>query len=182
MANFKSVVLFLKIISLFIVQINFGNIKYDYVQKIRLVNIQIKYVVGEMNNNNITYVDPDHTWSTSGGILNMNLYDRDNLHLVEKGNEKLAKTTTAFNDDLKTAAKSSRNWPTVSTGMPTTTAETPLSTTRRPATSRRVPKTSKRTTKAKTKTPATSNRMSTASRKNPETGRTTAISATMQTA
>ena len=182
MANFKSVVLFLKIISLFIVQINFGNIKYDYVQKIRLVNIQIKYVAGEMNNNNITYVDPDHTWSTSGGILNMNLYDRDNLHLVEKGNEKLAKTTTAFNDDLKTAAKSSRNWPTVSTGMPTTTAETPLSTTRRPATSRRVPKTSKRTTKAKTKTPATSNRMSAASRKNPETGRTTAISATMQTA
>ena len=33
MANCKSVVLFLKIISLFIVQRNFGNIIYDYVQK-----------------------------------------------------------------------------------------------------------------------------------------------------
>ena len=33
MANFKTVVLFSKIISLFIVQRNFGNIIYDYVQK-----------------------------------------------------------------------------------------------------------------------------------------------------
>ena len=33
MDNFKSVVLFLKIISLLIVQKNFGNIIYDYIQK-----------------------------------------------------------------------------------------------------------------------------------------------------
>ena len=33
MVNFKPVVLFLKIISLFIAQRNFGNITYDYVQK-----------------------------------------------------------------------------------------------------------------------------------------------------
>ena len=30
--------------------------------KIRLVNIQIKHTVAEMNNNNITYIDPDQTW------------------------------------------------------------------------------------------------------------------------
>ena len=51
-----------------------------------------------MNNNYVTYLDPDHIWTTSGGILNTNLYYKDNLHLVEKGNEKLAKAiTTAFN-------------------------------------------------------------------------------------
>ena len=33
MVNFKLVMLFLKIISLFIVQRSFGNITYDYVQK-----------------------------------------------------------------------------------------------------------------------------------------------------
>ena len=46
--------------------------------------------MGEMNNN-FTYIDPDHTWITSGGALNTNLYYIDNLHLIEKGNEKLAK-------------------------------------------------------------------------------------------
>ena len=29
--------------------------------KIRLVNIQIKYAVGKMNKNDVTYIDPDHT-------------------------------------------------------------------------------------------------------------------------
>ena len=49
-------------------------------------------------NNNITYIDLDHTWTTSAGTLNMNLYYKDNLHLIEKGNEKLANAiTTAFN-------------------------------------------------------------------------------------
>ena len=49
-------------------------------------------------NNNITYIDLDHTWTTSAGTLNINLYYKDNLHLIEKGNEKLANTiTTAFN-------------------------------------------------------------------------------------
>ena len=49
-------------------------------------------------NNNITYIDLDHTWTTSAGTLNMNLYYKDNLHLIEKGNEKLANTIrTAFN-------------------------------------------------------------------------------------
>ena len=41
--------------------------------KIRLVNIQTKYAVGKMNNNEFTYIDPDHTWTTSSGILNTNL-------------------------------------------------------------------------------------------------------------
>ena len=51
-----------------------------------------------MNKNDVSYIDPDHKWTTAGGILNMNLYYKDNLHLVEKGNEKLAKAiTTAFN-------------------------------------------------------------------------------------
>ena len=66
--------------------------------KIRLVNIQIKDVAGKMNNNNVTYIDLDHTWIKPGGMLNTHLYYNDNLHLVEKGNEKLAKAiTTAFN-------------------------------------------------------------------------------------
>ena len=43
-------------------------------KKIRLLNIQIKYAVGEMNNNNPTYINPDNTWTTSGGALNTNLY------------------------------------------------------------------------------------------------------------
>ena len=58
----------------------------------------MKYAVGKMNNNDVAYIDPDHRWTTSGGILNTNLYYKDNLHLVEKGNEKLEKAiTTAFN-------------------------------------------------------------------------------------
>ena len=40
MTNFKSVVLFLKTISLFIVQRNFGNIRYDYVQKYDTLKIE----------------------------------------------------------------------------------------------------------------------------------------------
>ena len=49
--------------------------------------------------NNITYLDPDHTCRTSQvSTLNMNLYYKDNLHLIEKENEKLAKAiTTTFN-------------------------------------------------------------------------------------
>ena len=36
----------------------------------------MKYVLGEMNNNNnnVTYIDPGYTWTTSGGALNINLY------------------------------------------------------------------------------------------------------------
>ena len=49
-------------------------------------------------NNNVTYIDPDHTWATSAGALNTNLYYKDNLHFTEKGNEKLAKAIrTALN-------------------------------------------------------------------------------------
>ena len=40
MGNFKSVVLFSKIILLFIVQRNFGNIIYDYVQKYDTLKIE----------------------------------------------------------------------------------------------------------------------------------------------
>ena len=43
------------------------------------------------NNNDVTYIDANHTWITSGGTLNKNLYYKDNLHLIEKRNEKLAK-------------------------------------------------------------------------------------------
>ena len=51
-----------------------------------------------MNKNDVTYIDPDHIWTTSGGILITNLYYKDKSYLVEKGNEKLAKAiTTAFN-------------------------------------------------------------------------------------
>ena len=42
----------------------------------------MKYAFGKMNSNDVTYIDPDHTWTTSGGILNTNLYYKDNLHLV----------------------------------------------------------------------------------------------------
>ena len=40
MVSFEPVVLFLKIISLFIVQRNFGNIIYDYVQKYNKLKIE----------------------------------------------------------------------------------------------------------------------------------------------
>ena len=40
MGNFESVVLFSKIILLFIVQRNFGNIIYDYVQKYDTLKIE----------------------------------------------------------------------------------------------------------------------------------------------
>ena len=39
-----------------------------------------------MNNNDVTFIDPDHTWTISGGTLNKNLYCKGNLDLVEKGN------------------------------------------------------------------------------------------------
>ena len=41
--------------------------------KIRLVDIRIKYAVGKMSKNDVTYMDPDHTWTTSGGKINTNL-------------------------------------------------------------------------------------------------------------
>ena len=68
---------------------------------IKSVNFQIKVVKEELNNN-FTYIDTDHTWETSGGALNMNLYYKYNLYLIEKGNEKLAKAITT--EGLKTAA------------------------------------------------------------------------------
>ena len=68
---------------------------------IKSVNFQIKVVKEELNNN-FTYIDTDHTWATSGGALNMNLYYKYNLYLIEKGNEKLAKAITT--EGLKTAA------------------------------------------------------------------------------
>ena len=40
--------------------------------------------------NFVAYIDPYHTW-TSGGVLNRNLYYKDNLYEIENGNEKLAK-------------------------------------------------------------------------------------------
>ena len=43
------------------------------------------------NNNNVTYIGTYHTWKTSGGALNANLHYKDNLHLIEKENENLAK-------------------------------------------------------------------------------------------
>ena len=67
--------------------------------KIRSIKLQIKDIVAEINDkNNVTYTDPKHTWATSGGALNTNLYHKGNLHLTEKINEKLAKAiTTALN-------------------------------------------------------------------------------------
>ena len=49
-----------------------------------------------MNNYiDVTYIDPDHTWTTSGAMLNTNLHYKD---LIEKGNEKLVKAiSTALN-------------------------------------------------------------------------------------
>ena len=75
--------------------------------KIRLVNIQIKYAVAVKSNNNVTYIDPEHTWTTLGGTLNTNLYYKDTLYLIQKGNEKLAKgISTALNvRDLKQQQK-----------------------------------------------------------------------------
>ena len=68
-------------------------------------------------------------------------YYKDNLHLVVKVNEKLAKAIkTAFNVRILKQA-----------GMPATLAETPSPTTRRPATSRRVPKHQKERQKQKPK-------------------------------
>ena len=43
-----------------------------------------------MKNNNSTYINPDNTWTTSGGVLNTNLYYKYHFHLTEKENEKLA--------------------------------------------------------------------------------------------
>ena len=67
--------------------------------KIRSVNLQIKHAVGEMNNNiNVTYINPDHTWPTSGDTLSLHIQYKNNLHLIEQGNEKLAKAiSTSLN-------------------------------------------------------------------------------------
>ena len=58
-------------------------------EKFRSVNFQINNVIAEMSNF-VAYIDPYHTW-TSGGVLNRNLYYKDNLYEIENGNEKLAK-------------------------------------------------------------------------------------------
>ena len=57
--------------------------------KIKSVKFQVKDVITEMNNN-AAYIDPVHTWTASGGSLNTNFYYKDNLHLIEKENEKLS--------------------------------------------------------------------------------------------
>ena len=65
--------------------------------KIKSIKFQVKDIITEMNNK-VVYRDPVHAWTTSGGTLNKNLYYKDNLHLIEKGNEKLPKRiTTIFN-------------------------------------------------------------------------------------
>ena len=96
-------------------------------------------------NNNLTYIDPDHTWTTSAGALNTNLYYKDNLHLIEKGNETLAKAIiTALNVGNLKQPPASR--PPASTRTPTLSTGTQITAvTRSPASSGRARKTPKRT-------------------------------------
>ena len=141
----------------------------------------MKYAVGKMNNNDVAYIDPDHRWTTSGGILNTNLYYKDNLHLVEKGNEKLEKAiTTAFNVG---ALKQQQNLPEIGQQhqkkLPQHQQKHHY---QQQEGQQHREEFQKRTAKAKTKAPTTSNRTSIASRRDPETPRrTTVISATTQT-
>ena len=138
-----------------------------------------------MNNNYVTYLDPDHTWTTSGGILNTNLNYKDNLHLVEKGNEKLAKAiTTAFNAG---ALKQQQNLPQIGQQhrqeRPQHHQKHHYQQQEGQQHQEEFQKHKKNNNKkTKSKTPPTSNRTLTASKRNPETpGRTTVISATTQT-
>ena len=137
-----------------------------------------------MNNNNITYIDPDHTWTTSAGTLNMNLYYKDNLHLIEKGNEKLAKAIiTAFNvRDLK----HQQNLPEISQQQQ---QERPQHQQKghqnqqgngqqHREESQKHKKKHEKTTKANTQIPATSKRTSAASRRNQEAPRRTTTTQT----
>ena len=74
-----------------------------------------------MNNNNVTYIDPDHRSATTGCTLNTNLYYKDDFYLIEKGNEKLAKAKlTALNTYIN---NTSANRPTASTRTPAPSAE-----------------------------------------------------------
>ena len=87
--------------------------------------------------NNVTYIDPDHTWTTSAGALNTNLCYKDNLHLIEKGNETLAKAINVGNLKQPPASRppASTRTPTLSTGTQITAV------TRSPASSGRARKT-----------------------------------------
>ena len=79
MVNFKPVVLFLKIISLFIVQRNFGNIIYDYVQKYNTLKIEqlrkyeklkIKIRKAELD---VTFLKNCQTFNVTPKFLTINL-------------------------------------------------------------------------------------------------------------
>ena len=50
---------------------------------------------------NFTYMEQDSDWVRNDGTLNVKLYYTDHLHLIEKGNEKLAASITRTIDKLE---------------------------------------------------------------------------------
>ena len=54
----------------------------------------------ELQNENVYFLPPEKGWTARGGELDKNLYFKDHLHLVEEGDEKLAKSITRLVKEL----------------------------------------------------------------------------------
>ena len=92
MVNFKTVVLFLKIISLLIVQRNFGNIIYDYIQKCNTLKIEqlrkcekLKIMIRKAELD-VTLLKNYQTFNVTSKFLTINLLSvsSQNLQFIKK--------------------------------------------------------------------------------------------------
>lgn len=54
----------------------------------------------ELQNESVYFLPPEKGWTVRGGTLDENLYFKDHLHLVEEGDEKLAKSITRLVKEL----------------------------------------------------------------------------------
>ena len=72
------------------------------------INEELKRWCQDSALNTFNYIEPDNDWIMPNGELDYSLFYKDNLHLVEKGNEKLAtsiyKNILNLNDFSKQAA------------------------------------------------------------------------------
>ena len=115
MDNFKSVVLFLKIISLLIVQKNFGNIIYDYIQKNdslkieqlrRYEKLKIKIRKGELD---ATFLRNCQIFNVTPKFLTINLPNVSSYDLRSIKNRLLRSAINKRNTELRSLKRDLSN-------------------------------------------------------------------------
>ena len=118
MVSFKPVALFLKIISLFIVQRNFGNIIYDYIQKYNTLKIKllrkyeklrIKIRKAELH---LTFLKNHQTFNVTPKFLTINLPNASSYDLQFIKKKLLWSAVSKRNKELRSLKRdlSDREW------------------------------------------------------------------------